>query len=48
MNDLECMLLIGVLTFLFVRVMDIFETRRWPSENVTTLFGAIRELFIHS
>lgn len=46
MTDLDGLLIVGVLTFVFVRIMTIFETRNWPSEKVSTLSGAVRELIL--
>jgi len=46
MTDLNSMLIIGALAFGFVQIMNTFESRNWPSERATTLFGAIRELLL--
>jgi hypothetical protein len=46
MNYLVCMLIIAVAMAFFLRILIIFERGNWPSEDVCTVEGALRELFL--
>ena len=45
MNYLACMVLLTVVIAIFLRILAVFERGNWPSENVSTLQAAVRELF---
>jgi hypothetical protein len=46
MNYLVCMLILALLMFVFLRILAIFQRGEWPSEQVSSVEGALRELIV--
>ena len=46
MNYLIGMILVLVAMGFFLRILSIFQRGHWPSEDVNTLIGAVRELLV--
>lgn len=46
MNYLICMLILGLVICLFLRVVSALERGQWPSEECVTPLAALRELLL--